>query len=281
MFKGHQFSMGFQPFNSNLSIYQMETRRIPLNFYPKKPYLIRALLYRQVRDMNTFVLVVGDPRTSKSSFALSMCLLMSSLKRVAFNVETQLTFDDIKKFLAWSQVSSNSMFILDETGTSLSPQQFWEIQNRVMTRFVQTQGFRRNILFWVLPSSKLLQGNFKIMANYGIATMEQGRVSINKVWKNQLEGKFGYKWVGTTKFQKPESRYPKVWNKYVELKKAWNDEKLEEDIEFIDLLGTKSQRDKLKLNRQRLRDKNLELTVRLKEKKLNQPSSKEYNAWER
>jgi hypothetical protein len=272
MFKHHQFSMGFQNFSSNLTIYQMETKQIPKNFHPKQPYLIRALLYRQLRDMNTFVLVVGDPRTSKSSFALSISILISVIKGTTFSVDTQLTFDDIRKFLRWSQVSSNSIFILDETGASLSPQQFWEIQTRVMKKFVQTQGFRRNILFWVLPSSKLLQGNFKIMSNYGIETREQGRVSVNKVWKDQLNGKFGYKWVGTMKFPDPKSKYPKIWNRYMELKKQWNDEELVQDIDYIEQLGTKRERDQLKIKRRQLRDKNLELTVKLKEKKLLQDS---------
>ena len=253
----NQFAMTFTPFNTNRVI----TRRgqqIPKNFYPDEIYLVRALLYRQLKDMNTFVLIVGNPRSSKSSFSMKVCEKLSEIKKREFNVEKQLTFSDIKKYLIWSKDATNSMFILDETGTSLSPEQFWQLQQRVMRRFVQTQGFRRNILFWNLPSVIFIQKGFRFMSNYGVKTIAQGVVSVYKIIVDQLLGKGFFSWIGTTKFSMPS---PKVWDKYVELKEEWNNENLREDIDYLDLMEKPDQKELLK-------EESLRLGVELKRARL-------------
>lgn len=113
------FEMGFTGF----AVQRMITRgdNIPKDFYPHESYLNRALLWRSKINMNTFILIVGYPRTGKSAFAIATCERLSQLKKQEFDIEKQLTFDDIKKFFIWSKDAKDSMFILDETGTTLSP----------------------------------------------------------------------------------------------------------------------------------------------------------------
>lgn len=251
--------MAFTPFMSQSMITFYKDIGIPQWFYPRERcYLTRALMYRQKIDMNTFVLIVGNPRTSKSSFALRLCEDISRHKKQEFNVEEQLTFDDIKKFLNWSKDATDSVFILDETGTSLSPEQFWSLQQRVMRRFVQTQGFRRNILFWALPSIIFIQKGFRFMANYGVKTIRQGVVRTYKIVMDQLIGKGYFYNITTTRFKMCSK---KTWNKYVAMKKVWNDENLQNDLEYLKAMETPDER-------QLLRDEKLRLSVKLMQQRV-------------
>jgi len=251
------FEMNF----SGFAVQRVITRgdQIPLYFYPNESYLNRALLWRSKINMNSFVLVVGYPRTGKSAFAIASCEKLSQLKKQEFDIEKQLTFDDIKKFFLWSKDAKDSMFILDETGTTLSPDSFWSLQQRIMRRFVQTQGFRRNILFWVLPSIVFLQKGFRFMCNYGIKTIRQGIVTVSKIQVDQLVGKGWLDWTGINIHFKLPSK--PVWNKYTKLKNDWNDITLQQDIDYMDMM---SKPDEIQL----MRNKNLELTVKLKEQQL-------------
>ncbi len=257
-YKRNQFSMQFSGMNANRVITFYKDQSVPFNFYRKQPYLVRVLLYRQQRDMNTFVLCVGNVRSGKSSFILELCKRLSLLKGVPFDVNKQLTFDDIKKFLIWSKTAKGSMFILDETGTSLSPEQFWDLQQRVMRRFVQTQGFRRNILFWVLPSVILIQKAFRFMCNYGVQTKFHGLVSVHKIKMDNLKGKGWFEYVGVMRYKKPTG---KVWDDYMREKEKWNDEQLKNDIDYLDQASKPDQR-------QLMRDENLKLTLQLKRQRI-------------
>jgi hypothetical protein len=203
---------------------------IPENFYPNLPYIFRTLLYRQWKNMNTFILIVGNPRTSKSYCAMNIGENYSKYNGNVFDVEKQLTFDDIKKFLVWSQNAYNSIFILDETGTTLSPDLWFSLQQRIMRRFVQTQGFRKNVLIWVLPSVVFLQKGFRFMCNYAIQTLRQGLVEIYKIKVNQLVGKGYPDKIEIMNFGKPSNE---TEEKYLAMKQEWNDNQLQQDVDFM------------------------------------------------
>lgn len=204
---------------------------IPKDFHSQKPFILRALLYRNQINMNTFVLVVGNPRTSKSYCSMKLCESYLEVLGKDFNVSEQLTFDDVKKFLTWSSRAEESAFILDETGTSLSPDMFFSLQQRIMRRFVQTQGFRKNVLFWVLPSIVFIQKGFRFMSNYAIRTLQQGNAEIYKVVVNQLIGKGYPDRIETLNYSFPKESTCKT---YEEMKHKWNDEELRSDIAFLD-----------------------------------------------
>jgi len=216
------------------NIYFFKDITIPSNFYPELPYIFRALMFREKINMNTFVLIVGNPRTSKSYCAMKIAEKKEELKGNKFDVEQQLTFDDVKKFLNWSKTATESIFILDETGTTLSPDLFWSLQQRIMRRFVQTQGFRKNVLIWVLPSIVFIQKGFRFMSNYAIKTINQGNVEVYKVVVNQLLGKGYPDRIETMKFSLPTKE---TIEKYEQLKKDWNNKELESDVEFLNELG--------------------------------------------
>jgi len=230
------FEMNFSRFETSdtrSSIYSYKDIGIPANFYPNMPFIFRAILFRKQINMNTFILIVGNPRTSKSYCAMKIAEVYLDKVGKQFDIEKQLTFSDVKKFLMWSQGAENSMFILDETGTSLSPDMFWSLQQRIMRRFVQTQGFRKNVLIWVLPSIVFIQKGFRFMSNYAIRTLRQGSAEINKIVVNQLIGKGYPERIETLNYSFPDKE---ICKRYEEMKKEWNDKELENDILFMEKL---------------------------------------------
>lgn len=229
------FELKFSKFQVNNTqtgnIYSFRDIAIPNDFHSNLPFLLRAMLYRNKINMNTFLLEVGNPRTSKSYCALKLAEMYSEKLDMKFDVEQQLTFDDLKKFFKWSQNANNSIFILDETGTTLSPDMFWSVQQRIMRRFVQCQGFRKNVLIWVLPSIVFIQKGFRFMANYALKTLSQGNAEVYKVVVDQLLGKGYPERIETLHYTFPSKE---TSEKYELMKKEWNDIELKDDIAFLD-----------------------------------------------
>jgi len=203
---------------------------VPENFYPHEPFIIRSILYRKKLNMNTFILTVGNPRTGKSYWFLKVAERIYKLMGLDFNPERQVTFDDIRKFLKWS-FTDDFMFNLDETGTSLSPEQFWEIEQRVMRRFVQTQGYRLKCLVWTLPNIVFIQKRFRFLSNYAVQTLKQGKVNIYKIVIDHLLGKGYPEYRETMIFDLPTPETIKI---YEAMKSEWNDKILSEDIDWLE-----------------------------------------------
>lgn len=225
------FEMNFSDFGVERTINYYRDVGIPENFYPDKPFILRALLYRLKLNMNTFILIVGNPRSGKSVDAIKIAEEFCGLSGQVFCVEEQLTFDDVRKFLMWSINARESIFILDETGTSLAPDQFWSLQQRIMRRFCQVGGFRKNVLIWVLPSIAFIQKGFRFLANYAMLTKRQGMVDVYKVVVNQLIGKGFPDKIETMKVAMPSEE---TWKKYTGMKDTWNDVDLKKEIASID-----------------------------------------------
>jgi hypothetical protein len=273
MLRNNQFSMLFTPFQTNRIIYRAGDF-LPFDFLPKENYLIRALLYRQTKQMNTFILVTGRPRTSKSAFCIKECERIAEIKGQEFDIDKQLTLDDIKKFFYWSKSAYQSMFIIDEIGTQLSTNQYWSVISSIFRVYTQTQGFRENIVFMVLPFSKTLQTFFKYTADYGIKTIRQGRVSVYKTVVDTLSDKkpfFKPKYVSID-FTLPKE---KIWLPYLQMKKEWNDKRLTTDIDVIDKINETNEQ---KAKNYVLRQRSLELSVALKQHRMDKLQNND-NIW--
>jgi hypothetical protein len=270
MIMTNQFSMSFSPFQTNRIIYRAGDF-LPFDFLPKENYLIRALLYKQLKHENTFVLVTGKPRKGKSAFCIKECERIAEIKNVEFDINNQLTLDDLKKFFNWSKTACGSTFIIDEIGTQLSTNQYWTVISSIFRVFAQTQGFRENIVFMVLPFSKTLQGFFKYSADYGIKAISQGTVTVWKSVVDTLNDKkpfFKPKYY-TIHYELPKEKY---WLPYLALKQEWNDKRLDTDIDVIDKINETNEQ---KAKNYVLRQRSLELSVALKQirmDKINQTS---------
>ena len=252
----NQFSMNFSPFLvTNKIIYRGV--RIPTTFYPNECVLMRHILYRQRKQMNSFIIVVGSVRSGKSYFALKIAEDYSRLKGEEFDVRKQCSFD-IKPFLLWSRDTTKGVFILEEVSTSMNPQEWFTIQVKIMRNFVFCQGFRNNVLIMTLPNVAFLLKAVRWMSNYCIETQYQGLVSVSKIRMNHTKGLGFPEYIGNIRFGLPSD---KTIKEYEGMKKEWNDKHLQEDLDYIDMLEQPD-------HNFELRQRKLELDVKLREKKL-------------
>lgn len=229
-FKRNQFSMSFSPMWQKRNIYLYSKEPIPKDFYPKANSLLKHTLFRQQMNMNVFILVVGAVRSSKSYFALKFAEQFCKLKGIEFDVNKQVSFD-VKPFLIWSQTAMDNIFVLDEVGVNLNPQEWYSVQSKIMRNFTQTQGFRRNVLILVLPNVAFLLKSIRFMCNYVCETVKQGVVRVRKIYTNHTMGKSYPLFMGILKFKLPSKKTVKD---YEEMKKEWNDKHLKMDLDFLE-----------------------------------------------
>ncbi len=256
MFNKNQFSMNFTPFKSNQRISSIYGKTIPEWFRPdlKNNTLLRHILYRRHRGMNTFVLILGNVRSGKSWTGLKFCQLYSTQSNKRFNVDKQVSFT-IPKFLRWSSENMDSCYLVDEIQLSMSSREWWSIQAKIFNQFCDIQGFRRNCAFFTLPNISYIDKHLRFLINYIIVTINQGFVAWYKVKMKHHLGKGWLSPMGTIKVSKPSKH---VTNKYELMKKIFNDQHLKDSIELLDNLDTPTEKEILK-------ERNLELTVKLKE----------------
>jgi hypothetical protein len=203
---------------------------IPSWFLPDKTWLIRAVLFRQKLQMNTFLLIVGGVRTGKSYCGLEVIEECSNVLKVPFDVEKQVSFE-LRPFLEWSKTASYSFFMLDEIGVSLSTSDWWTLQSKIMRNFTQTQGFRGNVLIMTVPNVAFFQKHFRFMCNYGVEIISHGNATVYKIVVKHLIGKASPHFLGTMKIDLPSQA---VVDKYTQMKVEWNDRKLKEDLDWLD-----------------------------------------------
>lgn len=221
-----QFSMDFSGLDISKKLEYKGSETIPEYFEPKAPFFIRHLLWRRHLNMNSIILIVGAVRTGKSYMALKIAENYTHYIKKEFSVNDQVSFEIIP-FLKWSQTETDNIFVLDEVGISLNPHEWYSIQSRVFRNFTQAQGFRRNVMILVLPNISFLLKSIRFMCNYVIETRGQGKGLIYKLMMNHIKGKGYPVGLGFIKFSLPSK---KIIEPYEALKKKWNDEKLEEDI---------------------------------------------------
>jgi hypothetical protein len=205
--------------------------KIPRYFYPHESNIIRFMLWRRQKNMNTILLICGSVRTGKSYDGLVIAEDYCRLSKRPFNVTEQCSFE-ILPFLKWSKTATDDIYILDEVGNTLNAQDWFEIQSKIMRNFIFAQGFRRNILIIILPNNSSLQKSLRSMVNYIIETVEQGFATWYKQKVRHMTGKIlNPYYMGTIRFRLPS---PETLKGYEGMKKEWNDTELAEDIEHLE-----------------------------------------------
>ena len=156
------------------------------------------------------------------------------LKGKPFDVRKQCSFD-VKPFLIWSSKATESVFVLDEVGCNLHPQEWFTVQSKIMRNFTQAQGFRKNVVYWVTPNISFIQKNLRFMCNIVVITgRRQGIVAVKKIIPDHSIGKNWIAWLGNIKFNLPSE---KTVEEYENMKKEWNDSHLKEDIDFLEMIN--------------------------------------------
>lgn len=230
-YKENQFAMNFTPFQSQRVITFYSAIRIPNSFYPSKLQIVRFMLWRRQKNMNTILLICGAVRTGKSYDGLKIAEEYCLASGNEFNVRDQCSFE-ILPFLKWSKNATDDIYILDEVGNTLNAQDWFKIQSKIMRNFIFAQGFRRNVLIVILPNTITFLKSLRAMVNYIIETKEQGYAKWYKQQVRYITGKIMKPYyMGSIRFSLPS---PKVVKEYEDMKKEWNDNQLEQDIEQME-----------------------------------------------
>ena len=199
---------------------------IPDSFMPNQPFFLRHLLYRNSLNMTTILLIVGQIRTGKSWLGLKLCEQYCKAKKIPFNATQQFGFK-LDPFLEWSMNAMDNIYLLDEIGRSVPPSEWWSLQSKIFRNFIDTQGFRRNVLIMTLPNAKGLLNSVKTNVNYAIVTKYQGYGLIFKQTTDAFTGKPYYFYLGGIKSDPPAKH---IVDHYESEKKKQNDEWLMEDL---------------------------------------------------
>ncbi len=100
------------------------------------------------RGFSPIVLVVGEQRIGKTCMALKLASMIDK----NFSVEKQMFFDIISFARAVDKYKKR-VLIVDEAGIELDTYRFSDIRQRCFSHIVQSQAYKQNTLFIVLPHS--------------------------------------------------------------------------------------------------------------------------------
>lgn len=248
----HPFHTSFQPFKTKMRITSSYGKAIPKWFRPdlQNNTLLRHILFRRTKNMNTFIGCVGGVRTSKSYFCLKYAEDYTKECGKEFSVKDQCSFD-ILHFLKWSKEAKDSAYTLDEIQLQMSPREWFDIQHKVFNAFCDIQGLRRNILLLPFPNISFIDKHLRFLLNYIARTISQGKVVWFKVMTRHELGKSWLQRIGTIRFNLPSQ---KTIEEYETIKKVFTDSQLDSNINLLQRYGEPSEREQLKLEYLQLRN---------------------------
>lgn len=140
--------------------------------------ILRYVLNKMKKGHSPLIIVCGATRTGKTSLALKLASIIDP----TFNVEKQMFFK-IQDFAQALSVSNNKCLILDEAGVTLDPLEFQSVQQKVYNHLIQTQAFRVNCVFLVLPMAR---GIGKMHRDYVNAVLEVFARGCYKLYKTSI-----------------------------------------------------------------------------------------------
>jgi len=91
-------------------------------------------------------LIVGRQRIGKTSLGLRLAYEFDK----NFDIESQFTFK-ILEFVKMYDKFENKILILDEAGVELDSFRAMEVRQRVLNHVIQTQAYKHNLVFFILP----------------------------------------------------------------------------------------------------------------------------------
>ena len=112
-----------------------------------KPIIIDYINIQRKMGFSPLILIVGRQRVGKTAIALRLAYEIMGDK---FDIKKHMTYK-IEDFAEAYDKYSNVVLILDEAGIPLDPYEHMTITQRVYTHIVQTQAYKQNIVFLVLP----------------------------------------------------------------------------------------------------------------------------------
>lgn len=229
---GNQFSMRFGDLFSPMKRIHQYGTAIP-EYFRKDLMgntLLRHIMYRQSRKMNTFVAIVGAVRSGKSYLALRYGELYMKQFKKEFVVKKQCSFT-LVPFMRWSQRETNSVYIVDEIQLSMGTREWFDIQHRVFNAFADIQGLRGNLLMIPFPNISYIDKHLRFLMNYVVHIRSQGFCHWYKVVTQHHLGKSWLDYIGSIHYQLPND---KIVNDYEDMKKIFTDAHLSDSLALLE-----------------------------------------------
>lgn len=158
--------------------------------------MVETLVLRYLRNQikkgySPIVLIVGRQRTGKTAMAM----------RLAYDLDNTWTTDlmtfKIEEFLELYNRHEKKILILDEASVSLDPYEHMMISQRVYRHVIDTQAYKQNIIFLVLPFARGIGRTHRDYVNLIINVKARGFYVAKAVFSqhDDLSFKPPYAWI--------------------------------------------------------------------------------------
>lgn len=191
------------------------------------------------KNQNWIAVVTGIPGTRKSSLSLALCKLLDKNFTADNIVWDMLGFI---RLLKSGKVTNGSAILWDEGGAGAGSRDFMKLENKNLSKLLQTFRFRNLYLIFTVPFKDFIDKAARVMAHSIIETVyyDPNMGMVNVKWKdcnyNQTSQKWFYPYpiivqhgrrtkVKRVWFSEPSEQ---LWNEYNDQKYKFNEELLDE-----------------------------------------------------
>ena len=160
-------------------------------FNRKEPLVIRYIRHQIKQGYSPLILFVGRQRVGKTAMAM----------RMAYDLDNTWTNDlmtfKIEDFLQLYNKHSKKILILDEASIGLDPYEHMMITQRIYRHIIDTQAYKQNIVFIVLPFAKGIGRTHRDYVNIIINVRARGFYVAKAVvaWHDDLSYKPPFTWI--------------------------------------------------------------------------------------
>ncbi len=158
-------------------------RRIPdlLDFQAGRFLITMSLVCSPI------VAVVGDTQKGKSTFvnwiSNEICRIKHALGlfKDSYWRYKELCAKEFKDFRRYVEDNNNTVVAIEEAGWQLSGDEWWSLENKLFNRIAQTQAYKRNIYFLVMPSGQDISRRNRGVLNF-IFSVEKKNVILRRAF---------------------------------------------------------------------------------------------------
>lgn len=131
------------------------------------------------------VAVVGDTQKGKSTFVHWLANEIHRIKHILGLFKNpvwdykKLCAKSFKNFQGYVEENNNVVVGIEEAGWQLSGDEWWSLENKLFNRIAQTQGYKRNVYFLVMPSGQDISKRNRGVLNF-IFSVEKKNVVMKR-----------------------------------------------------------------------------------------------------
>lgn len=153
------------------------------------PIFLKWIMSQINAGYSPLVLIVGRQRVGKTALALYWAWLIGQLRGHPFNIKTDMFFS-VLDFATMTKQESNKTWVIDEAGVSLDPHGHAMLDQRVYSKIVQTQAYKSNVVFLVLPFARGIGKEHRDYVDVILSVTSRGTYKMEYIYKNYSQLNF-------------------------------------------------------------------------------------------